>query len=73
MRMISLKIATGILYYIIDAINLLYKTLIQYFWYNTISYGLSPSNAFLIPEICDGRDEVNVPNNIALIVISSIV
>ncbi len=51
MRMISLKIATGILYYIIDAINLLYKTLIQYFWYNTISYGLSPSNAFLIPDL----------------------
>jgi hypothetical protein len=53
MRMISLKIATGILYYIIDAINLLYKTLIQYFWYNTISYGLSPSNAFLIPDLKD--------------------
>jgi len=51
MKMISAKIALGIFYYIIDAINLIYKTLIQYFWYNTVSYGLSPGNAFLLPEL----------------------
>ncbi len=49
--MITSKIALELLYYIIDAINLLYKTLIQFFWYNAISYGLSPGNAFLLPDL----------------------